>query len=147
MKGTVTNLAGTQDGAEQGRGVLRWPQAGGNRHPARLCTAAGALSFLLDCRKSQEFLRPPPGCKSDNRGLVNLRTLPPHMGKANAYGISWATLPVTPRVCVCARARVSCTACLRAGRQTEGGPGRSLSPHLLYLLAYEPQERHRMWAL
>lgn len=67
LKGTATNLAGTWDDGEQARAVHRWPQACGSRHPARLHTASGALSFLLSCWEPQELLGPPWGCKSDNR--------------------------------------------------------------------------------
>lgn len=50
----VTNLAGTQGDGEQAREVPPWLQVHGNRLPARLCTAPGALALPLAHRAPQK---------------------------------------------------------------------------------------------
>lgn len=60
----VTDLAGRRDGEGQAQGAPGEPRACGSRHPARLRTARGALSFL-------RVRGPLWGCKSDNRSLIN----------------------------------------------------------------------------
>lgn len=73
-----TNLAGTQGDGEQAREAPLWLQVRGNRLPARLCTAPGALALPLAHRAPQDRLEPLWGCRKDEK-------LSDHMCEKHTY--------------------------------------------------------------